>query len=187
MAAMVARVGGDAHFGVMCKLRTLRTKPMRRKAQAMRIWKHRPQRWRATATAGAILATAALSLTFAPIALAKEYNIAGTVALWTEDISGSPQRVIVDVSWIRKQLPGLDQDEPIDLEVMDRPEAMGGIQALGVTGEGSFVNRLNWGVREEYTTCNDSIRARVGQARDDDEAIATKGIKRCKDLRPKED
>ena len=169
----------------------------------MRIWKHRPQRWRATATAGAILATAALSLTFAPIALAKEYNIAGTVdcglrsgqrcsidstvALWTEDISGSPQRVIVDVSWIRKQLPGLDQDEPIDLEVMDRPEAMGGIQALGVTGEGSFVNRLNWGVREEYTTCNDSIRARVGQARDDDEAIATKGIKRCKDLRPKED
>ena len=45
------------------------------------------------------------------------------------------------------------------------------------------MNRHNWGVREEYTTCNGSIRAGVGKARDDDEAMSRNGIKRCADLR----
>ena len=130
-------------------------------------------------------------------AFAKDYNIAGTVDcgarsgrtcsvgdtldLWTSDISGTPQLVTVDISWIRKHLRGLDQDEAIDLEVRDLPTAAGGIQAIGISGEGSFVDRLNWGVREEYTTCDDSIRAGVGRAKDDDEAMVQR-VKNC-DLR----
>jgi len=46
------------------------------------------------------------------------------------------------------------------------------------------VNRLNWGVRENYTTCNDSIRAHVGRSKDDDEAMAQR-VKFCRNLRKK--
>jgi len=88
------------------------------------------------------------------------------------------QLVSVDVSWVRKHIRGLDQDDAIDLEVQDSPTAAGGIQAIGISGEGSFVNRLNWGVREEFTTCNGSIRAHVGKARDDDEQMVQR-VKNC--------
>lgn len=164
---------------------------------------HHSWLWRATAALSAVVGLSALSLTFAPVVSAKEYNIAGTVEcgrrsgqrcdigntlqLWTWDVNGRRQLVTIDVSWIRRKLPNLDQDEAIDLEVWDQSEATGGIRAVGVTGEGSFVNRMNWGVREEYTTCNDSIRAHVGRTRDDDERMARNGIKRCKDLRGKDD
>ena len=149
----------------------------------------------------AIAGVAALSLRPASRVLPQDFNVAGavdravgsgrvgagggTIALWTEDISGMRQLVTVDVTWIRRQLRGvgLEQDDAIDLEVRSLPEARGGLQALGVTGEGSFVNRLNFGVREAYTVCKDSIRAHVGRARDDDEAMAREGIERCKDLR----
>jgi len=136
----------------------------------------------------------ALGLLAPPPALAKEYNIAGTVDcgaksgrscsigntvdLWTSDVSGSRQLVTVDVSWVRKHLRGLGQDDAIDLEVQDSPTAAGGIQAIGISGEGSFVDRLNWGVREEFTTCNGSIRAHVGKARDDDEQMVQR-VKNC--------
>ena len=170
----------------------------------MRDWKKRTEHWMAMA-AGTLLGLATLSQLTASPALAKDFNVAGTVdcgvrsgqdcpigdtiSLWTEDISGKRELVTIDITWIRRQLRGveLEQDDAIDLEVRALPEARGGLQALGVTGEGSFVNRLNWGVREAYTTCNDSIRARVGRARDDDEAMAKEGIKRCKDLRDHDD
>ena len=148
---------------------------------------------------GLALGLAALGLTAVPQALAKDYNIAGTVdcgvpsghdcaigdslRLWTEDVTGTKELITLDISFIRQDLRELGQDDPIDLEVTDRPGAAGGIQALGIAGEGSFVNRLNFGVREEYTTCVGSIRARVGNAKDDDEALARDGVKRCRDLR----
>src|SRR5829696_4521330 len=143
---------------------------------------------------------AALLLLPASPALAKDFNIAGTVdcsqrsgrvcsidntvKLWTDDISGTRQLVTVDISWIRKRLPNLEQDDAIDFEVRELPTADGGLQAISVTGEGSFVNRLNWGVRENYTTCNDSMRANVGRSKDDDEALAQR-VKFCRNLRKK--
>ena len=147
------------------------------------------------------LGLAAIGVAIAPVAHAKEYDIAGTVDcgvrsgrhcsidnalnIWTDDVSGQRQLVTVDVSWIRRKLPGLDQDDAIDLEVTDRAEAEGGIQALGVRGEGNFVNRLNFGVREEFTTFNGSIEARVGGHSKDDEKLARKGIHRFEDLHKK--
>ena len=166
----------------------------------MSSWKMHTNR-RRTMAAGTLLGLTALSLLPASPALAKDFNVAGTVdcgvrsgracplgdtiTLWTDDISGTRELVTVDVTWIGRQLRGasLEQDDAIDLEVRSLPEARGGLQALGVTGEGSFVNRLNFGVREAYTVCKDSIRAHVGRARDDDEAMARNGIERCKDLR----
>ena len=143
--------------------------------------------------------TAFLLLPSSP-ALAKDFNLAGTiecgqrsgrgcsigdtVQLWTDDFGGKHQLVTVDISWIRKRLRGLDQDDAVDFEVRELPTAAGGLQAIGVSGEGSFVNRLNWGVRENYTTCNDSIRAHVGRSKDDDEAMAQR-VKFCRNLRKK--
>jgi hypothetical protein len=145
---------------------------------------------------GALLGLASFTLAPSSVALAKEYDVAGTVDcgvpsgrdcttrdtldLWTDDVSGTRQLVTVNVSWIKSQLPKLDQDDPIDLEVRDQPD--GTIQAIGVAGEGDFVDRMNFGVREEYTTFRDSVRAHVGRARDDDERMNDKGVRRHEDL-----
>ena len=155
--------------------------------------------WRPVAAAlgAAALLTSVGAAT--PTAYAKEYNVAGTVDcgvrsgrlcpasesifLITSDISGRDERWEIDITWVQKKLGGFYQDEAFDFEVMDRPDARGGIQAVGITGEGSFVNRLNFGVREEYTVCRDSIRASVGRATDDDEALARRGVENCRELR----
>jgi hypothetical protein len=150
---------------------------------------------------GLALGLAVLGLTAVPQAQAKDYDIAGTVdcgvpsgnacpvgnslRLWTDDVTGSKALITIDISWIRNDVANLDQDDPIDLQVTDRPGAVGGIQATGVAGEGSFVDRLDFGVREAYTTCVGSIRAHVGNAKDDDEALADAGVKNCRDLRRK--
>ena len=84
------------------------------------------------------------------------------------------------MTWVTHQLPDLDQDDAIDVEVQDQPD--GTIQAIGISGQGNFVDRLDFGVREEYTTFNGSIRAHVGHARDDDEKLNDRGIRRQEDL-----
>ena len=140
------------------------------------------------------------STTTAPApTFAKEYDIAGTVdcglrsgeacviadsvKLWTDDVSGTRELITIDTAWIKKDFAGLDQDEAIDLEVRDEQAAVGGIRGIGIAGEGSFVNRLNFGVEENYTTCKDSIQANVGRAKSDDEAMARNNVKSCDDLR----
>jgi len=161
------------------------------------MMKAQRRRWLAMLPA---LGVAALTLLPPSPALAKDFNIAGTVecgrrsgrscvidntvSIWTDDFGGKHQLVTIDISWIRKKLPGLDQDDAIDFEVRELPAAEGGLQAIGVSGQGSFVNRLNWGNRENYTTCNGSIRAHVGRGRDDDEALA-QVVKFCRNLRKK--
>ena len=96
------------------------------------------------------------------------------MALFTSDISGVHESWVIDVSWVKDELTGLHQDEAIDFEVWDQQEAIGGIRAVRIAGEGSFVNRLNWGVREEYTTCNDSIRAMRSSRRN----VRSSGVRR---------
>ena len=83
-----------------------------------------------------------------PAALAREFGIRGTVdcgqrsgrscpigdelAVWTRDISGVPERVVVAVAWIRRQLEelGLDQDDEVCLQVQDGPG--GRLEAIGL-------------------------------------------------------
>jgi hypothetical protein len=146
--------------------------------------------------AAALLAVGGIFLAPSATASAKDYDIAGTVDcgvksghdcsigntvnIWTDDLGGGKQLATVDVSWIKKQLPDLDQDDPIDLEVQDQPD--GTIQATGVTGEGDFVDRENFGVREEYNGMKGSIQANVGRAKNDDEKMNDKGIHRQEDL-----
>src|SRR5687768_2952537 len=56
--------------------------------------------------------------------------IGDTLFLYTDDVTGELARVAVDISWVRNQLSGLDQDDRIVLLVEDRPG--GGFQAVGV-------------------------------------------------------
>lgn len=163
----------------------------------MRSLPTRPARRTVVATAGAFVALSGILLAPATVAAAKEYDIAGTVecgarsgrhcpigdtlTLRTDDLGGKGRLATINVSWIRRRLRSLDQDDPLDLEVRDRPD--GTIQAIGVAGEGSFVNRLNFGVREEYNAMKGSIQAGVGRARNDDERMNEKGIRRQEDLR----
>jgi hypothetical protein len=53
------------------------------------------------------------------------------VTVWTSDVTGTRQRMKVDVSWIRKQLDKYDQDDLICLEV--RMLQDGTLQGLGVS------------------------------------------------------
>ena len=48
--------------------------------------------------------------------------------------------------------------------------------ALGVQGEGNFVNGQDFGVQEQFTTIKSSIEARVGNVPEDDEALAQKHL-----------
>ena len=145
-----------------------------------------------------VMSLAALALSPPAAVLAKDFNLAGTVdcdrksgrscsiddtvRIWTDDFGGKRQLVTIDISWIRKRLPSLDQDDAIDFEVRELATAAGGLQAISVSGQGSFVNRMNWGNRENFTTCNGSIRAHVGRARDDDERLS-QHVKFCRNLR----
>jgi hypothetical protein len=154
--------------------------------------------WRVAAAASVAFGFAALGVGPAPVAQAKDWQLAGTVecgqrsgngcflgntvGVWTEDISGSKQLATVDISWVRRRFPAVDQGDSISLEVRDMPGGV--LQAISVTATGQRVNRLDFGgTREEYNVCNDSIDAGVGRARQDDERLANRGVRRCADLR----
>src|SRR4051812_34299962 len=71
----------------------------------------------------------------APSGLSKDLELTGTVdcgvrsghtcaigdvvSIWTTDVDGTRRLVPVDITWIRSQLPGLDQDDQITFEVRD--------------------------------------------------------------------
>jgi uncharacterized repeat protein (TIGR01451 family) len=84
---------------------------------------------------------------------AREFGLTGTVdcglrsgqrcqlgsslmmAVWTDDISGTRERVMVDVSWIVSQLDAYDQDDLVYLTVQTADD--GHLQAVGVSNERS--------------------------------------------------
>ena len=94
------------------------------------------------------------------VGFAKEFEIDGTVDcgtrsgrdcpplgdtlyVYTDDVTGELARIAVDISWIRNQLPGLDQDDRIVLLVEDRPG--GGLQAVGVVNSEGLSGTKNPG------------------------------------------
>src|SRR5436190_18566175 len=46
-------------------------------------------------------------------------SIGDTLRLWTTDVDGTRRLVEIDVSWIRDQLGGIDQDDLMSFEVRD--------------------------------------------------------------------
>src|SRR5436190_5072341 len=46
-------------------------------------------------------------------------SIGDTLRLWTTDVDGTRRLVEIDVSWIRDQLGGIDQDDLLSFEVRD--------------------------------------------------------------------
>jgi len=57
-------------------------------------------------------------------------DVGMSVAVWTTDVSGYRERVIVDLSWIQSQLDAYDQDDLIGIEVRLMPD--GTLQAIGI-------------------------------------------------------
>jgi hypothetical protein len=57
-------------------------------------------------------------------------DIGTSIAVWTTDISGYRELVIVDLSWVLRQLDSYDQDDLITIEVRVMPD--GSLQAVGV-------------------------------------------------------
>jgi uncharacterized repeat protein (TIGR01451 family) len=57
-------------------------------------------------------------------------DIGVSVAVWTTDVSGYRQRVIVDLSWVQRQLDTYDQDDQISIEI--RLMSEGTLQAISI-------------------------------------------------------
>src|SRR5215207_6236871 len=90
------------------------------------------RRWLATLPAAGF---AALTLLPPSPALAKDFNIAGTVecgrrsgrscvidntvSIWTDDFGGKHQLVTIEISWIRKKLRDLEKEEATDFEARE--------------------------------------------------------------------
>ena len=129
------------------------------------------------AVAGAI---SALTLGGVASASHERFDITGTVyevqydgrarlaTIVTTDVIGKPQAITVDVSQIKNVdfTPGTS----IQLTIYSRENDT--FLAREVVREYPYVNGAEFGVREEFTTRQDSIQARVGNVPEDDEALA---------------
>jgi hypothetical protein len=125
--------------------------------------------------------------------VAGAFTVSGTVVevrgqeviLLTTDLTGREQPITVDLSLVSR--PDARHDvrpgDPISLAIVARE--FDTYLALGVEATSPTVNRLEFGVREEFTTRDDSIRARVGNVPEDDEALAKE--RRARNLREKDD
>jgi hypothetical protein len=71
----------------------------------------------------------------------KRCDIDDTLVLLTSDVTGELEPVAIDVTWIKKKLPGLDQDDEITLAVElvtgGKPRALSIVQAKQRSGTGN--------------------------------------------------
>ncbi len=131
-----------------------------------------------TLLAAGFAATLALtSLAGGALAADNRFDITGTVnevrgnnliVVTTSDVNGRPQPILIDVS----RLPDLEirPETPIQLTIVSREDDS--YLALGIVRESPYVNGADFGVREEFTTRQDSIQAGVGNVPADDEALS---------------
>jgi hypothetical protein len=98
--------------------------------------------------------------------------------------TGEQTYLVVDLSWLARQdasgtVPDLKvspqlggQTEAISVSV--RQQSDGTYLAIQYEdlAKGSMVENTNYGIREEWSTRNDSLNARVGNVPEDDEALA---------------
>ena len=94
--------------------------------------------------------------------------------LVTADITGEPQIIWLDLSWLKDSDFGdyidLENGEAIQVEVIEQPRGSFLAIQYWELVKGSTVNNTDWGISESYTTRDDSINARVDNGPDDDEA-----------------
>ena len=90
-------------------------------------------------------------------------SIDSTLAIWTDDVSGTNQRVEVDVSWIRQALGAIDQDDHVCFVVEDRSD--GRLQATGIGQGCDFEGTINPGL----STDEKDVREQPRRKDDDDD------------------
>jgi hypothetical protein len=140
----------------------------------MAAWQVRPL-VRSVVIAGFAAIVSLTALFSGALAAEKRFDITGTVeqvngtllTIVTSDVVGTPQAITVDVS----QIPNLDvvPTAPIQLTIVSREDDS--YLATAIVRESPYVNGADFGVREEFTTRQDSIQAGVGNVPDDDEAL----------------
>jgi uncharacterized protein YfaP (DUF2135 family) len=134
-----------------------------------------------------MLVVALISLLSVDLALptpgqAKEFDVIGTVdcglpsgrrcslddtlVLRTDSVSGESERVSIDISWIKRKLPSLDQDDEITLSVELLPN--GTLKALSVISVKRRDGLLNQGSSTGSVDVTESRRDR-GLEQDNDE------------------
>jgi hypothetical protein len=107
----------------------------------------------------AVLVVLAADLGWVRVTFAKEIDVTGTVdcgqrsgkrcslddtlVLLTDQITGELARATIDISWITKSLPALDQDDEIALTVQVLPN--GTLQAVGVVSTSDRSGTVNQG------------------------------------------
>ena len=144
---------------------------------------------RSLLVAGFTAALSAATLVGGASAADDRFDITGTVlsvdgdklVILTSDLNGKAQPITVDVSY----LSGLQitPNTPIQLTIM--PREYDSYLATQIVRESPYVNGADFGVREEFTTRQDSIQAGVGNVPEDDEALSQQH--RSRDLHNRND
>jgi hypothetical protein len=78
----------------------------------------------------------------------KRCNIGDTLSFRTKDLSGVTETIELDVSWIKEDLEGTDQDDLLTFEVEEKP---GGYQVLRIVSSDVTVRQ-----QEEDDSRNDT-------------------------------
>ena len=138
-----------------------------------------PRRIRSLARSLAVAAFSAIvtvgALTGSALADEYRFDVTGTVLevrgdlliILTDDLTGRPQPITVDVS----QLKGLQITPNTPIQLTITPREHDSYLATAIVRESPYVNRAEFGVREEFTVRQDSIQAGVGNVPEDDEAL----------------
>lgn len=154
----------------------------------MAPWRIRPL-VRSLAIAAFSAAVTVGALTGSALADEDRFDVTGTVLevrgdlviILTDDLIGKPQPITVDVS----QLKGLQITPNTPIQLTITPREHDSYLATAIVRESPYVNRAEFGVREEFTVRQDSIQAGVGNVPEDDEALNQQH--RTNDLRHRND
>jgi hypothetical protein len=130
-----------------------------------------------------VAALAALALVVvAPVgAFARDtFDVAGTVEsknenketiiLITDDLGVKNQPITIDMSHMSSQFVAIRVGQSVSFSIEKRES--NSYLAHAFISEGSYVNRTDLGVREEFETQSSSIKAHVGNVPEDDESLS---------------
>ncbi|MGE3269474.1 MAG: hypothetical protein AB7P40_12055 [Chloroflexota bacterium] len=110
--------------------------------------------------------------------------------LMTSHVTSEPALIVLDLSWISDAemhnfvdlavfghpsdltVESIPDQETVRMQLQPQQDGTYLARAFWELSAGSMVNNTDWGVREQYTTRDDSINARVDNGPDDDEARA---------------
>jgi len=93
-----------------------------------------------------------------------------TIVFITDDLGVKGQPITIDMSGMSSAFRaiGVGQSASFSIETRESNSYLAHV----LVSEGSYVNRADLGTREEFETKGSSIKARVGDVPDDDEALS---------------